>query len=532
MAIALTSLVVAACGAPAADLVSSYAHTPDPNALISFFDTQNYPCGAFGKDKFWTSDRSASGSTGHLTRFANGEGFYEWSSVPPSHVAIEEGEVYQEYDGSALRGRSTSSRLTLLSVQSNGYDVSKVKWTDQNVRIDTKINKWAPKSAKSAGPVLYSRYRGSGTYYLARLRKDGRAEIQKSVDGIQSTLAIRRLCDVPEFASYYKSADHGCTLKTNRWYHLRLSTVGNTLDFYLDGVPVMETPVEDDDIAWGASGMGSVDADLWIDNWAMAKPPFSVFSGDGSGCEESDERRYTPLARPTSYDTWRSEDFETARLGARNRDGNQKQEIPDLLVTAGSITVREKEGNQVGHIAEDVFRAVLNPVVRSGADEAKVARWSDLTFSYAAYVNAWTPKARDYQGLSIFARYRTEDDLYVGVLRRTGEIKIQRKRGDKHDPRPNKAAYHVLRSAKNSESFVCLLGTTASGCKTLPARAWYMLEMSVNGNRIRFTAKALPDGPERTITVTDEAFGWGTVGIRSDFVDLDIDDMSLENPSF
>lgn len=212
-----------------------------------------------------------------------------------------------------------------------------------------------------------------------------------------------------------------------------------------------------------------------------------------------------------------TEGFEHYAHGERIDCGDSSSSQRSYLnTTAGCLSAQHVTGTTTvyrrGWIDSDIFR-----VVADGWADFQRVMWGDQRVRYRALVKAWTTPSNN-QGLSVFSRYRTEDDLYVASYKRNGRVFIKRK--------------------------LCGCYTTLAKTQGVPMEldAWYELEFRVVTDPAsglnKLTAIFTPPadlGPAITLTAVDDtdasaALSYGTHGIRTDKLRAYIDDWQLSAP--
>ena len=109
--------------------------------------------------------------------------------------------------------------------------------------------------------------------------------------------------------------------------------------------------------------------------------------------------------------------------------------------------------------------------------------------------------APHFAGAHLFARYQTENDLYVASLRHDGQVMIKKKHCDE---------YTTLAVAPFSQG-------------TVELDRWYKLSFSAHGDELIFSV----DG-QQELSINDSTFSWGSMGIRLDYTDTYLDDWYLD----
>jgi hypothetical protein len=174
-----------------------------------------------------------------------------------------------------------------------------------------------------------------------------------------------------------------------------------------------------------------------------------------------------------------------------------------LDVTAGCLeAVTLSDGRytrgRVHTTADGYFRALA----RARADgETLPVKWTDQAIEYRFFHRGRTG-SEGYPGFKVFARYRSEDDLYVASWRFDGVVQIQRKLcGD----------YTVLARREMSPP---------------SAEVWHRIRFEALGDQLTLTL----DGAA-VLRASSHTFSWGTGGIRIDSVDgAYLDDWRVSDP--
>ena len=214
----------------------------------------------------------------------------------------------------------------------------------------------------------------------------------------------------------------------------------------------------------------------------------------------NDPSTYTPYSmetHPTGTVTampWRgagttypasNEDFRDYTMPAMVECSNNKGTRSHLDVTAGCLNAITGTRGQIVSTDGGAFRTLALGYTQ--ADPAHAIRWTDQSIEYSFFYTA-TSGAGVLPGFKAFARYNTEDDLYVASWRTDGVAQIQKKQ--------------------------CGVYTALKVLKTFGAPApntWHRMRLDAIGN----TLELYLDGV-KVITVTDNAFASGTMGIRTD----------------
>jgi hypothetical protein len=242
--------------------------------------------------------------------------------------------------------------------------------------------------------------------------------------------------------------------------------------------------------------------------WA---PALMLVAGVGAGCVIDDEDTPFTCGDPDAYtpyettllpsgDTaalpWRGdtasypngrEAFDVYSSGTAIECGSTKDRRSHLDVTSGCLTaVAMSDGAyhraQVSLTDNAAFRALA-----IGHASGERVKWTDQRGEYRFYYSGETGDGAN-PGFKVFARYRTEDDLYVASWRFDGVVTIQKKQCGEYT------------------SLARLEGQPVPSLAT-----WHRIRFDAIG-----TTLSLYLDDKLALTAEDSAFGWGTVGIRID----------------
>lgn len=163
-----------------------------------------------------------------------------------------------------------------------------------------------------------------------------------------------------------------------------------------------------------------------------------------------------------------------------------KSSLSHLDVTAGCLTSALISNTyrraEVKLTPAGAFRAVALP-----HDKAELAKWTDQHNEFRVYVAGTTDGV--LPGVKAFARYRSEDDLYVASWRFDGVVQIQKKQC---------GVYKILAKVELPPPTL---------------RAWHRMRFDAVGETL-----SLYLDDKLVLTTKDTAFSWGTAGIRLDGV--------------
>jgi hypothetical protein len=179
------------------------------------------------------------------------------------------------------------------------------------------------------------------------------------------------------------------------------------------------------------------------------------------------------------------ETFDTYASSSTIECSSDKARRSHLDVTAGCLTAIAT-GDGVYHRARvDMTDAGALRALALGYADGELVKWTDQRSEYRFYYSGESDGVNP--GFKVFARYRSEDDLYVASWRFDGVVQIQRK----------------------------LCGDYIALAKIdLPPptpRTWHRIRFDAVGDKL-----ALYLDDKLALTATSATFSWGTVGIRID----------------
>jgi hypothetical protein len=180
------------------------------------------------------------------------------------------------------------------------------------------------------------------------------------------------------------------------------------------------------------------------------------------------------------------ENFRGYSLPVTVECSSSKSTRSHLDVTAGCLTAVSVGGYSRGKItstSDGAFRAVA--LAFTGTQTSPL-KWTDMHNQYRFYYAGSSGAGVD-PGFKAFARYRTENDLYVASWRLDGVVQIKK---------------------KQNGSYSTLAQTTKSRPST---NTWHTIRFDAVGTRLDLYL----DGT-RVLTAYDSTFSWGTAGIRTD----------------
>jgi len=226
-----------------------------------------------------------------------------------------------------------------------------------------------------------------------------------------------------------------------------------------------------------------------------------------------------------ALDPYQSLDFSQFNIdGIIIEDAGGTNDQPSIDVTSGKIWARHEASERFGYTGTYNFRMLAVP-------NDPNTQWNDKTVTATFYPEAWQETNQTPPGMHLFARYQTENDLYVASLRSNGSVYIFRKLCGKYV----KIASNPAKDSNNAPLAV-------DG--ELPLNTWYKLEFSVIGNFATFIINdvqqfkldrynrgtvdltvAYEPGQEPLMIIPS-----GTAGIRLDYVDTIIGTFEVTEP--
>jgi hypothetical protein len=232
---------------------------------------------------------------------------------------------------------------------------------------------------------------------------------------------------------------------------------------------------------------------------ASCNPPGTYAFYPGTGFYPSGSSEVYPWQTPvgTAF-----EGFESYADGALIESSANKASQSHLEVTSGTIyaTYIGPSRYRRAKTEDDNFRMLLQ-----GLSNGLRVKWTDQAIESRFYIAAWHPTDESWQGVHLFVRYRTEDDLYVASLRHDGSVHIKKKQCGQYTP---------LKSE--------LLRDHNGNPRPFNLKQWYTLTFAAIGNHLEFSVDGVPQ-----LSVTDGTFSWGTAGIRTDYATVYLDDIIL-----
>jgi hypothetical protein len=249
---------------------------------------------------------------------------------------------------------------------------------------------------------------------------------------------------------------------------------------------------------WSASGEPSF---LRINNVqaASCNPPDTYEFYPGTGFYPSGSSEFYPWQTPvgTAF-----EGFESYANGALIESSADKERQSHLEVTSGALYAK--------YVGPSLYRrakieAYNFRMLIQGLSNGLRVKWTDQAIESRFYIDAWQTSDNSWQGVHLFARYRTANDLYVASFRSDGSVYIKKKQCGLYT---TLASGHSLDQNSNPRPF--------------NLKQWYTLTFATIGNHLELSIDGVPQ-----LAVTDGTFSWGTAGIRTDYATVYLDDLTL-----
>ena len=174
-----------------------------------------------------------------------------------------------------------------------------------------------------------------------------------------------------------------------------------------------------------------------------------------------------------------------------------------VVVTSGELVVGELVSGEhtktkTGFTTTHNFRMLLDPPTKKKID--RVA-WDNYTFSVKVCLENWLAQSAEtpaWSGVHLFARYNTENDLYVASLRKDGFVVIKKKiRGE----------YTTLATSKGE----------------LTLGKWYVLAFCVENAKLSFYIDGV-----LILETNDSTLSSGTSGVRFDYAAVHIRSLEIK----
>jgi len=165
---------------------------------------------------------------------------------------------------------------------------------------------------------------------------------------------------------------------------------------------------------------------------------------------------------------------------------------------SGELVSDEHTKTKTGFTTTHNFRMLLDPPTKKKID--RVA-WDNYTFSVKVCLENWLAQSAEtpaWSGVHLFARYNTENDLYVASLRKDGFVVIKKKiRGE----------YTTLATSKGE----------------LTLGKWYVLAFCVENAKLSFYIDGV-----LILETNDSTLSSGTSGVRFDYAAVHIRSLEIK----
>jgi hypothetical protein len=189
--------------------------------------------------------------------------------------------------------------------------------------------------------------------------------------------------------------------------------------------------------------------------------------------------------KTSSYPNGR-EAFDIYASGTSIECASTKHRRAHLDVTAGCLTAVTLSNGAYHRGLVTLTNSAAFRALALGYSNGELVKWTAQRGEYRFHYSGATGTGAN-PGFKIFARYRTENDLYVASWRFDGVVQIQKKR---------------------CGTYTTLARTTHPAPAT---RAWHRLRFEAVGAKL-----ALYLDDRLVLAAEDRSFSWGTSGIRID----------------
>jgi hypothetical protein len=187
----------------------------------------------------------------------------------------------------------------------------------------------------------------------------------------------------------------------------------------------------------------------------------------------------------SSYPNGR-ETFDTYAASSTIECSNDKDKRTYLDVTAGCLTAAWMGDGSYHRARVELTDTGAFRSLALGHWDGDLVKWTDQHSEYRFYYSGESAGANP--GFKVFARYRTEDDLYVASWRFDGVVQIQRK---------HCGEYTAL--------------ARLEGMPPPTTHAWHRIRFDAVGDKL-----SLYLDDQFVLGAESATFSWGTVGIRID----------------
>lgn len=203
-----------------------------------------------------------------------------------------------------------------------------------------------------------------------------------------------------------------------------------------------------------------------------------------------------PKGTPIDY-PFPSQYFSEYSVGEIIGQSSNKDENAPLIVTSGKLVCDSYQGTKQAFTDTYNFRVLLNGMDNNGTRVG----WTNSIMNAVITPVVSQPNKPSWAGMHLFARYRTEYDLYVASYRFDGLTTIKKKIA---------GTYTTLAQKKVSPP---TLGET------------YKLQFTTKGTNLAFYINGVKE-----LSVDDSDLSWGTTGVRLDYTDCYVEYLRMTTP--
>lgn len=234
---------------------------------------------------------------------------------------------------------------------------------------------------------------------------------------------------------------------------------------------------------------------------SSCNPPGTYEFFPGTGYYPSGSSEVYPWQTPAVVSF---EGFETYADGTVIETSSNKSLQSHLEVTSGTLVSK--------HLSNGVYKRAKTEdynfrMLIQGLYNGTRVKWTDQVLEARFYIDSWQESSDNWQGIHLFTRYRTENDLYAASLRSDGSVYFKKKLC---------GTYTTLATGT--------LKDQAGNPKPFNTKQWYKLTLVAIGNHIDFYVDNVLQ-----LSITDGTFSWGTSGIRTDYANVYLDDLILHD---
>lgn len=375
-----------------------------------------------------------------------------------------------------------------------------------------------------SGILLFSRYVDADNLYYAGLRHDGTAVIKRKRYGSYTTLASGSV-----YPGSYDRLARPNLLPQNRWIGLRTVTKTES-----DGSVTVRLEAEDESLGAG-----------WVPLLEAHDTASSRITAAGSAGIRSDfmdvELDDYLAAEPGTFPASWADEFDPA-AALEEANAADASADPNWWVSSGGRLLRDGLGHTLQGVLPigDRWRlayAASNPIdTEVGTRPQNVfrmlsrRRWENVSTQVELDIRATnvtdSPNRAAYSGVSLFARFLDENNLYVATLRHDGGAVIKRKRSGAYATLAYRSLYPGVYDRFARPNLLPQGRPIGMRFAAETVDATVALRLEVND-------PALGAGWTPVLQASDTSsaaiLAAGTVGIRSDFMDADFDHFVVDS---